>query len=147
MNLPSSSLRYRTIVQFCLRLLAFSQCFGWFSGSYAANVSEVCAQCQNINTCFQVNETCVNGYADGKEVDPCKTRDEVSRTTLIVLICFLSSLLVTTLLLVAIFAFLKRRRGRLHLNETHEDVDIRIEDQDVPHHYDDAQDIDKCIYI
>lgn len=70
--------------------------------------------------------------------------DEISRTTLTVLICFLSTLLVTTWLLVAIFAFLKRRRGRLHLNETHGAVDIRLEDQEAPHHYDDAQDIDKC---
>lgn len=70
--------------------------------------------------------------------------DEISRTTLIVLICFLSTLVVTTWLLVAIFAFLKRRRGRLHLNETHGAVDIRIEDQEVPHHYDEAQDIDIC---
>lgn len=70
--------------------------------------------------------------------------DDLLSTTLIVLICLLSTLLVTTWILIAIYVFLKHRRGRLRLNETHGTVDIRIEDQDVPHHYDEVHDIDRC---
>lgn len=70
--------------------------------------------------------------------------DDLSSTTLFVLICILSTLLVTTWLLVGIYAFLKRRRGSLRFNETHGAVDIHVDDQDVPHHYDEVQDIDGC---
>lgn len=46
--------------------------------------------------------------------------------------------------MVGIYAFLKRQRGRLYLNKTHGAVDIRLEDQDMSHHYDEVQDIDGC---
>lgn len=70
--------------------------------------------------------------------------DDLSSTSLIVLICILSTLLITTWILIAVYAFLKRRRERLLVNETHGAVDICLADQDVSHHYDEVQDIDGC---
>lgn len=71
--------------------------------------------------------------------------DDLSSTSLIVLICILSTLLITTWILIAVYAFLKRRRGRLLVKKkTHGAVDICLADQDVSHHYDEVQDIDGC---
>lgn len=67
--------------------------------------------------------------------------DDLSSTTLI---CLLSTFLVTTWLLTGIYVFLERRCGRLYLNETHGADDIRIDDQDMSHHFDEVQGIDGC---
>lgn len=67
--------------------------------------------------------------------------DDLSSTTLI---CLFSTLLVTTWLLIGIYVFLKRQRWRLYPNETRGAVDIRIDDQDMSHHFDEVEDIDGC---
>nr|XP_034322002.1 uncharacterized protein LOC117688251 [Crassostrea gigas] len=129
-----SFMRDTNIVKYFLHLFALFQLFGCRCTFYGVDGSDECAHCRDVNNCFHINETCIE----------CGSEDDLSSTSLIVLICILSTLLITTWILIAVYAFLKRRRGRLLVNETHGAVDICLADQDVPHHYDEVQDIDGC---